>query len=451
MMPRPIHIAGRAHALIVAVVCLLLGSLIPVGKAGAQVLPNPTDPNKDPDQGEPEADPPPRRQEPPRVLFPEFRPPWSAGLADLRKRALEDYGLTFGASYQQLFQQASVTAPGALYNTALGGWAAASVTWAAIDRGGSYEGTLVLRGAWRDSIGNNAVPAQFGVRDLGSIWSNYEFTSWDGHFRVEDLFWEQKLGDSFSFRVGNQIPTSIYNFFRFKDARTSFTSSPLAFNETIPYPTFGMGTSFRWNPVSSDPGMYVVGTLNDMNGDPAALGLDWSTFSLGQYFYGLEIGKNWLRNNGEFDHFHVDVFWASERSTRSPFTSPNKAGGGFKVHGEKQFDRLVTFANYTYNTAQGGGISATLSGQTAVAGLAYLRPFGVQGEIAIAGMWSQLLPDLVPPGLNRTNQYGMETYWNIGVTSNSTVAPGVQLIFDPVLNPKVNFVVVPSIKFRVTL
>ena len=30
---------------------------------------------------------------------------------------------------------------------------------------------------------------------------------------------------------------------------------------------------------------------NDMNGDPADLGLDWNTFGLGQYFYGLEIGK----------------------------------------------------------------------------------------------------------------------------------------------------------------
>jgi hypothetical protein len=39
----------------------------------------------------------------------------------------------------------------------------------------------------------------------------------------------------------------------------------LAFYETIPYPTFGLGTSFRWQPVESDPGIYVVGTLNDMH------------------------------------------------------------------------------------------------------------------------------------------------------------------------------------------
>ena len=117
-------------------------------------------------------------------------------------------------------------------------------------------------------------PAQFGVRDIGSIWSNYEFTSWNQGFRIEDLFWEQQLGPAFSFRIGNQGPQSVFNFFRFKDARTGFTSSPLAFNETIPYPTFGLGGSFRWQPVASDPEVYVVGILNDMNGDPADLGLD---------------------------------------------------------------------------------------------------------------------------------------------------------------------------------
>jgi hypothetical protein len=90
-----------------------------------------------------------------------------------------------------------------------------------------------------------------------------------------------------------------------------------------------------------------------------------------------------------------------------------------------------------------------LAGQTAVAGVAYLRPFGISGEVSIGGMWSRILPSLQPPGSNRKDQYGMDAYWNIGVTPNSTFTPGIQLIFDPVLNPRVNFVAVPSIKFRV--
>jgi hypothetical protein len=461
MLRRPNDTYYRRDGLIAFALCLLLGSMAAADNAHAQA-PQTTYPvangvNEDPDQGEPQANPPtpppprPRLQppRPPQPLFPDVRPPWATQLEDLRRRLYDEYGLTFGAAYNQLYQHTSATAPTALYDQALGAWAQASMTWTPLDRGGDHEGTLVVRGAFRGSLGDNAVPAQFGVRDIGSIWSNYEFTSWNQGFRIEDLFWEQQLGPAFSFRIGNQGPQSVFNFFRFKDARTGFTSSPLAFNETIPYPTFGLGGSFRWQPVASDPEVYVVGTLNDMNGDPADLGLDWNTFGLGQYFYGLEIGKNWRRDNGEFDHFHIDVFYASERSTRSPDTSPNTAGGGFKVAGEKQVDRVVVFASYTYNTAEGGGIGATLSGQTAVGGLAYLRPFGVQGEVAVGFMWSQLIPGLLPT-VERRSQSGVETYWNIGVTPDCTFSPGVQFIFNPVFNPNVNVAVVPNIKFRVT-
>ena len=109
----------------------------------------------------------------------------------------------------------------------------------------------------------------------------------------------------------------------------------------------------------------------------------------------LEIGNDWRRPNGTFDHLHLDLFYADKRSTRNPDTTPNEAGGGFKVAGEKQIDRFVGFASYTYNTAEGGGISTTVSGQTAYAGVAYLRPFDVQGEIGLGAMWNQSLPNPV--------------------------------------------------------
>jgi len=402
------------------------------------------DPNDDPDQGEPQADP---QARPGAPVFPGLAIPGSADLQELRQQALDKYGLTFGVSYQQLFQSSSATLPGAANDTALGGWAAISTTWTPINRGGEYEGTFVLRGAFRGSLGDNAIPAVFGLGDVGSLWSNYEWTSWAQGFRIEDLFWEQEVGSQFSFRVGNLGPQAVFNFFRFKDARTSFTTSAFAFQETIPYPTFGLGTSVRWLP-TGDSGLYVVGTLNDMNGDPAALGLDWSTFRLGQYFYGLEIGKDWRRPDGTFDHLHLDLFYADERSTRNPDTTPNEAGGGFRVAGEKQIGRIVGFASYTYNTAEGGGIGATFTGQTAYAGAAYLRPFDVQGEVALGVMWNQSLPNLVP-GVGRRNQYGLESYWNMLVTPNATLTPGIQLIWDPVFNPAVDFTAIPSIKFRV--
>jgi hypothetical protein len=387
--------------------------------------------------------------EPRDVVFPGLGLPFEAERLALRERLYDQYGLTYALSYQQLNQYSSETLPGVRANWALGGWAAVGVTWTPLDRGGDYQGSLVARGAWRGPIPDNPWPAPFGPVNLGSAWSAYEFTSWNSRFEIEDLFWEQRIGRGFSIRIGNQGPQATINTFRFKDARTGFTASPLAFSETIPYPAFGAGMSFRWRPVDGD-GLYVNGVLNDMNGNPSQGSLNWSHLQLKQLFAGVEFGKQWLRENGEYDQLAVLIFHAGTRSIFAPTTTPNESGAGFKVLGEKQWGRIVAFANYTYNTARGGGISTTFSGNTAVAGVALLRPFGIRGEVGFAGMWSQPFKNIFP-GSGQRDQYGVETYWNIALTPNSTFTPGVQLIADPSFNPSVNFMAVPDIKFRFAL
>ena len=388
------------------------------------------------------------RRSAPDAIFPDFKFPGRLGAEAWRDALAEDYGLRLGFSYQQLYQYASETIPGSPFNTANGGWASFEAIWTPVNRGSDREGRVVLRLGWRGEIGNNAVPAQFGGLNLGAAWSNYEFTDWDGGVKVEDLFWEQELGENFSFRIGNMIPTAVYNFSRFKDARVSFTSSPFAFHEVIPQPTFGLGASFRWNPVPDNRAIYVVGTVNDMNGDPAANGLDWSTVKEGQFFYGLEVGRRWRRENGEFDHIHVNLFYADKRSTRNPDTSPNEAGWGLRVYGEKQIGRFVGFGGYTYNTAKGGGISATFQKHVATAGIAYLNPFQIRGELAFGAMFARPFENIFP-GSGQRDQYGFEVYWRAQVTPNLTVTPGVQVVYDPSFNPTVDSTVVPSIKFRV--
>ena len=251
------------------------------------------------------------------------------------------------------------------------------------------------------------------------------------------------------FRVGNQIPTTIYNSFRFKDARTSYTASPFAFHESIPYPTYGLGVAFKWW-LSKDSELYLVGTLNDMNGDPNARGLDWGTFGRGEYFYGLELGKNWKRKGGEFDHLHLDIFYADERSTRSPDNLPNEGGWGFKVLGSKQINKWVGYTSYTYNTAEGGGISVAFARHTATLGFSYTTPFELAGEISLGLMWMKVHDELISD-MNLRDQIGMEAYWKILLTPNLWLTPGFQLVFNPSLNPESEFISIPHIKFSFTL
>ncbi len=65
-------------------------------------------------------------------------------------------------------------------------------------------------------------------------------------------------------------------------------------------------------------------------------------------------------------------------------------------------------------------------------------------------MWSQPFKNIFP-GSGQRDQWGIDTYWNIALTPNSTIAPGIQLIANPSFNPKVDFIAIPDLKFRVSL
>ncbi len=385
---------------------------------------------------------------PREVVLPGLSLPWASQRQEFKKQLYDKYGLSYVISYQQLAQYATETLPHVTDDLAIGGWFGTSLTWTPVDRGGPYEGSLVVSGGWRGPVGGDTWPAPFGPAYLGSSWSSYTFTSWNDQYRLENLFWDQKIGGDLTLRFGNQAPQAVLNTFRFKNGATQFTASPLEFAEAIPYPTFGPGFSFRWRP-SALPGFYINGNVNSMNGNPGVANFTWDDIHADQLFMGLEVGKQWRRDNDEYDQLSLLVFHAGTRNILNP-QGPNEAGGGFKILGEKQWGRLVGFANYTYNTARGGGISTTFSDNTAVAGLAYLRPFGIRGEIAAAGMWTQPFKNIFP-GSGQREQYGVEAYWNMALTDDSTLTPGIQLIENPSFNPGVDFLVIPSLKFRLAL
>ena len=368
---------------------------------------------------------------------------------DFKDDVYDKIGLKFGFSYQMLAQSASDTLPDSTFDTAVGDWWGFLTKWTLLNRGSENEGTLVFSMFKRGAVGNNQVPSNFGLVDVGSLTTNVEYTTWD--FEIENLYWEQNLASEkskFHFRIGNQVVTTLLNPFRFKDSRVSFTTGPWAFHPTVPYPTFGFGAAFKWWP-DKQSGFYVAGSLNDMNGDPNLQGFDWSTVGRGEFFYGVEVGLNRNRAKDDYDHWHLLVFYADERSTRSPDTLPNKAGGGFRLLGEKQWDRWVGYASYTYNTAQGGGVAGTLSEHTLTAGAAYLNPANIRGEAAISLLYMNPIEEIFAEPVR--DEYGLETYWRISLSNNIWITPGIRLVFNPSLNQEHDFIAMPQFKFRVAL
>jgi hypothetical protein len=385
----------------------------------------------------------------PGALLPNFALPSRERYEAFKERLWEKYGLRFAFNYSQLFQFPSAIRSTATARNSLGVWVSADVIWTPLDRGGPFQGDLVTSVAYRGPLNNNPVNAAFGIPVVGSLWSAYEWGNWNGAV-IENFFWEQRFNHDFMVRIGNQAPQAVYNFARFKDARTSFTASPFTFQETIPYPAIGFGVAARWqpNPLS---GPYVVGTINDMNADPQN-GLNWGSLNKGQFFYGAEFGYRWPEKGGGFSHLHFNIFYADQRA-RNPPQLPNEAGWGFRIYGEKQIDDFVLFLGYTHNTARGGGIGATFATNTATGGVAYLNPFKIRGEAAIGLVWSQPFNDTLGsslPGFNARDQYGFDLYWRIQLTPNTSITPGLQVIYNPSFNLSQDVITIGQFKFRVS-
>ncbi len=364
-----------------------------------------------------------------------------------KRNLYTNHGLKLGIFAQMLYMSASDTSPIATHDNAFGGWFGFDAKWTPLNKGEAYEGSLVLVSAWRGSVGDNAVPAQYGAGDLGSAYAvGFGFTEWD--FAVEELYWEQWFGKNrLMFRIGNTAAPTMISPFRFKDDRTSFTTTPFAFHESIPAPAQGPGFAAKWWPIE-DSEFYITGVLNDTNGNPAdgTLGLDWDSFAKGEYFYAMEFGYIWRRDGGAFNRLFLDIFYNDERSTRDP-ALPNEAGGGFKILGSMQQGKWVEFASYTFNTSEGGATSVSFGRHTVTAGAAYLAPFGIQGEVGTGFIWMEPFRDLVP-GRKLRNQYGYELYWKMLITPNLWITPGFQYIWNPSLNPTEDSLFMPHIKFR---
>ena len=352
----------------------------------------------------------------------------------------EKYGLKLGFSYQAIYQKASDTTPMGDDEVAAG-WALLEGKWEVLNRGKDFEGSLVAALDWRHTFTDGNDPAAWGVADVGSLWpTDFGYVEWDPWVPV--AYWEQWLKkDTFVVRLGQQSVGQIYDFFRFKDPRVAFSSAPLTAPATAqPFPGPGLGAAFELWPIE-DSTLYVVGTVNDMNFKTEEWTWDDAVRDK-DFFYGLEVGYNWARAPGDFDHLHLDLFYAAKPADNPIPGSPSESGWGFKVLGEKQMGRFVGFGSYTYNTAEGGAFGATLARHLTTAGLAVLKPFGLRGEIALGTSWAQ------PKNDNLTSQYGVEGYWKLLLLPNLWVTPGVQVIFDPTLNPQKDTVTIGQIKAR---
>ena len=381
-------------------------------------------------------------------LLPPIRPP--RPYFEFKEGLYDRIGLKVAFSYQMIALGATSARPAGEglsqgKQTAWAGSLLIETQWVLYQREKDYPGSLVAAFDWRHTLQNSAQPAFFAL-DTGSLWPHdFYYLSWRPWFPV--LFYEQGFKkDVFVLRFGNLSPMQFIDFFRFKDPRTSFTGSPFTAPSFInPFAPPGFGIQFDLRPIK-DNELYFTGIIHDQNARIEVY--SWNEFfTEGDLYYGLEIGYFWRRTPGDFDHLHVDVIYASAPAQPSPAGAflgvGSEPGWVFKAHGSKQIDRWVVYANYTYNTAQGGPFGATVADHSVAGGLAFLRPFRINGEWSLGAVWAK--------PINRTlrDQYGIETYWKVLLSEDIWVTPDLQVIFKPTYNTTKAVLAVGGIKLRV--
>lgn len=361
----------------------------------------------------------------------------------LKKKLFEKTGIKLATSYQNATYWASDVLLDPDY--AAGGLYTLEAKWDAYRRGQDYQGSFVFAFNHGHIYGDAGQPFVFFL-DTGSITAHDGVYAEIGPF-ISVLFWEQWLDkDRFVLRLGQLAPLQILDFFRFGDPRTSFSVPALAAPAaSIPIAPPGPGVNFKWWPIEGSE-LYVVGLVNDINSTIDEF--DWSTlFETGDVFAGFELGYNWKREGGEFDHAHLTL-WYGDSASAQPW--PSSSGWGLKLAGEKQLGQLVGFTNYAYNTSRGGGFGLTFNKHAFNVGLAYVKPFGIAGEVATAYTWVEALDGggcgVVP--CNGQQQSGLEFYWKVLLTPDLWVTPGLQIGINPALNPNVNAIAAPYIKAR---
>jgi porin len=254
-------------------------------------------------------------------------------------------------------------------------------------------------GEFAGSIGTSILPND----DVGNAVTGL------GH-----LAWHQKLcGGRIEFSVGQLLlaATLDQNDYAGWD-RTSFAAEPLAKNPVRNFPLAGLGIDAAINVTDQFQLTFV---LIDADGYPFHPDLK----SFGRRFAYIPgiIYKPTIEGLGkgryEFNFSHT------ERTERF---NPGQSSSVWLFSANQELSpRLAAFSRF----GTGDGRRTTIQ-QSLVAGLVFTQAFGFNNDwLGLGFIWND------PSDGNRSDDFGMETFWRLQLTENIQLTPDLQLYFDP--------------------
>lgn len=274
------------------------------------------------------------------------------GLANARKsfrdwkaEIHEKYGFRFMAQFTKLYQNSSDTLT--TVDDAFGYDLDFNGTWIFHGLGKPTYTMLGFDVFTRDVIGSNVAPltffTQYGSQYPGGVAYG------EDDLVVGELWIQQRIKNTFGFRIGKIFPVTAYDFFPFKNYRTDFHDQNNVVNTTIPLPLQGAGGFVMYKP---NPRLFFRFGLHDANADPHESFTD--TFD-GELFSIFEVGFDTnlvprKKGGPPAGHVHLSV-WHQDERTDAGISS----GKGFSITATQQFGRIHPWIRYGYADVDADG------------------------------------------------------------------------------------------------
>ena len=351
---------------------------------------------------------------------------------DFKAKIKKEHSLAFGADYNALYQAANHSLG---EDRAAGGVVRFYGNWRLIGQGTPDTGSLVFKVENRHRLGTDIAPqdlaGEIGYAGLTAI----PFS--DAGWLLTNLYWQQSVKQNRAEFVAGIVDVTDYvDVYGFVNPWTDFINLAFSTNPTMPAPDQGLGAAVRGSFLKN---YYLLAGLADANGDPGDPGDSFdSFFGDHEYFKHIELGWIGSWQNRFSDNIHLTAWQVDERE----MAQVDEGWGVAFSFSRKIGNRWLPFIRAGY--ADGGGAPLDRSVST---GFGYFR----QDRSDVLGIgvgWGR--PAEKTFGAQLDDQYSVEVFYRLQVSSHITITPDLQLLVNPALNPDEDRIWIAGIRVRLS-
>ncbi len=362
-----------------------------------------------------------------------------AGWYDRKRRVNEKYGIQYNLNYVTTASWASEKSTPESEDFAAGGIATGLFSWQLVGRESGNVGRLNAKFESRHKF-TDVTPMFLGFEAGYNSLTATGFRDYTP--RIQELNWSQALANNRIHFVAGKVDAS--NYFTFHGLEvpwTDFLAYGFSVNGTVNWPDKGLGVIAAVRPTEN---LYITGALTDAQGDRFEDGeilCCGENFRNSRYFKALEFGyvpsfdERFLKKLS-LTYWHTDEYQLAD----DPAAGISPEGEGWAVTAHWFFnDRIMPFTSY----GKGDGVGANVFYEESFSIGSGFR-FKTHDVMGVAFNWSRTGSDDLP------EQKVIEAYYRLMLTEHLAVTPDVQLVWDPSLNPDLDFVAYFSLRLRLT-